>query len=65
MLLQLEALSIAESADLYQSHLFRQDWETTEDVVLVARTEGLLTGGTVSAAIDKLVALAEAGANCL
>lgn len=36
-----------------------------EDVVLVGRTEGLLVGGTVSAAIDKLVALAEAGADCL
>jgi 2-methylisocitrate lyase-like PEP mutase family enzyme len=38
---------------------------TGEDVLLVARTEGLLIGGTVSAAIDKLVALAEAGADCL
>jgi 2-methylisocitrate lyase-like PEP mutase family enzyme len=39
--------------------------QISEAVVLVARTEGLLTGGTVSPAIDKLVALAEAGADCL
>jgi 2-methylisocitrate lyase-like PEP mutase family enzyme len=36
-----------------------------EDVVLVGRTEGLLIGGEVKPAIDKLVALAEAGADCL
>jgi 2-methylisocitrate lyase-like PEP mutase family enzyme len=37
-----------------------------EDVILVARTEGLLGEGfTVSAAIDRLVAFAEAGADCL
>jgi 2-methylisocitrate lyase-like PEP mutase family enzyme len=36
-----------------------------EDVVLVGRTEGVLLGGSVSAAIDKLVALADAGADCL
>jgi 2-methylisocitrate lyase-like PEP mutase family enzyme len=39
--------------------------KTKEDVILVGRTEGLLIGGSVSAAIDKLVALAEAGADCL
>jgi 2-methylisocitrate lyase-like PEP mutase family enzyme len=39
--------------------------KTGEDVMLVGRTEGLLAGGSVSAAIDKLVALAEAGADCL
>jgi 2-methylisocitrate lyase-like PEP mutase family enzyme len=39
--------------------------KTGEDVMLVGRTEGLLVGGSVSAAIDKLVALAEAGADCL
>jgi 2-methylisocitrate lyase-like PEP mutase family enzyme len=39
--------------------------ETGEDVVLVARTEGLLVGGSAKAAIDKLIALAEAGADCL
>jgi 2-methylisocitrate lyase-like PEP mutase family enzyme len=39
--------------------------QTGEDVVLVARTEGLLIGGTVSAAIDRLVAFADAGADCL
>src|SRR5271170_1526213 len=38
---------------------------TGEDVILVARTEGLLVGGSVSAAIDRLVALADAGADCL
>jgi 2-methylisocitrate lyase-like PEP mutase family enzyme len=38
---------------------------TGEDVILVARTEGLLTGGKVSAAIDKLVAMAGVGADCL
>ena len=38
---------------------------TSEDVILVARTEGLLVGGSVSAAIDRLVALADAGADCL
>ncbi|WP_157216548.1 isocitrate lyase/PEP mutase family protein [Flavisphingomonas formosensis] len=38
---------------------------TGEDVLLVGRTEGLLTGGTVSDAIDRLVALADAGADCL
>jgi 2-methylisocitrate lyase-like PEP mutase family enzyme len=38
---------------------------TDEDVILVGRTEGLLAGGSVSAAIDKLVALANAGADCL
>jgi len=37
-----------------------------EDVILVARTEGLLTDATqVSAAIDRLVAFADAGADCL
>lgn len=36
-----------------------------QDVILVARTEGLLGDGTLSAAIDKLVAFAEAGADCL
>jgi 2-methylisocitrate lyase-like PEP mutase family enzyme len=39
--------------------------KTGEDVILVARTEGLLVGGSASAAIDKLVALADAGADCL
>lgn len=39
---------------------------TGEDVILVARTEGLLTDpDAVTAAIDKLVAFAEAGADCL
>jgi 2-methylisocitrate lyase-like PEP mutase family enzyme len=37
-----------------------------EDVILVARTEGLLIDpGAVSKAIDKLVAFAEVGADCL
>lgn len=36
-----------------------------EDVILVGRTESLLIGGTSAAAIDKLVALADAGADCL
>lgn len=36
-----------------------------QDVILVARTEGLLGDGTLFAAIDKLVAFAEAGADCL
>ncbi|MHC5542357.1 isocitrate lyase/PEP mutase family protein, partial [Singulisphaera rosea] len=37
-----------------------------EDVLLVARTEGLLSEpSAVSTAIDKLVAFAEAGADCL
>lgn len=37
-----------------------------EDVILVARTEGLLGHDmTVSAAIDRLVAFAQAGADCL
>ena len=37
-----------------------------EDVVLVARTEGLLIDpSAISPAIDKLVAFAEAGADCL
>jgi len=36
-----------------------------QDVILVARTEGLLGDGTLLAAIDKLVAFAEAGADCL
>jgi 2-methylisocitrate lyase-like PEP mutase family enzyme len=40
--------------------------DQAEDVILVARTEGLLSDpGAVSAAIDKLVAFAEAGADCL
>jgi 2-methylisocitrate lyase-like PEP mutase family enzyme len=39
--------------------------QTGEDVILVARTEGVLVGGTASAAIDKLVAFADAGAACL
>jgi 2-methylisocitrate lyase-like PEP mutase family enzyme len=39
---------------------------TGEDVILVARTEGLLTdAGALTQAIDKLVAFAEAGADCL
>lgn len=39
---------------------------TGESVILVARTEGLLIDpGTVSTAIDKLVAFASAGADCL
>jgi 2-methylisocitrate lyase-like PEP mutase family enzyme len=36
-----------------------------ETVLLVGRTEGLLMGGDVRTAIDKLVALADAGADCL
>ena len=37
-----------------------------KDVILVARTEGLLSdAATVRAAIDKLVAFAQAGADCL
>jgi len=39
--------------------------KTGADVLLVGRTEGLLIGGSVSVAIDKLVALADAGADCL
>jgi len=40
--------------------------QSGEDVILVARTEGLLSDpGTVTAAIGKLVAFAEAGADCL
>jgi 2-methylisocitrate lyase-like PEP mutase family enzyme len=39
--------------------------KTGENVILVGRTEGVLVGGPVSAAIDKLVALADAGADCL
>ena len=39
--------------------------KTGEDVILVGRTEGVLAGGSVSAAIDRLVALADAGADCL
>jgi len=39
--------------------------QTGEDVILVARTEGLLVGGSVAAAIDRLVTLADAGADCL
>jgi 2-methylisocitrate lyase-like PEP mutase family enzyme len=39
--------------------------ESGADVILVGRTEGLLLGATVTAATDKLVALAEAGADCL
>ncbi|MDB5582342.1 MAG: 2-methylisocitrate lyase [Bradyrhizobium sp.] len=38
---------------------------TGEDVILVGRTEGLLVGGSVKDAIDKLVVLADAGADCL
>jgi 2-methylisocitrate lyase-like PEP mutase family enzyme len=37
-----------------------------EDVILVARTEGLLSDGSqMNAAIDRLVAFADAGADCL
>lgn len=40
--------------------------ETGEDVILVARTEGLLMDSSaIIPAIDKLVAFAEAGADCL
>ena len=40
--------------------------QSGEDVILVARTEGLLGDpAAVSPAIDKLVAFAEAGADCL
>ena len=40
--------------------------ESGEDVVLVGRTEGLLSDvGAINPAIDKLVALADAGADCL
>ena len=40
--------------------------QSGEDVVLVARTEGLLSDpGAINPAIDKLVAFAEAGADCL
>lgn len=39
--------------------------KTGEDVILVARTEGVLIGGSASVAIDKMVALADAGADCL
>lgn len=36
-----------------------------QDVILVARTEGLLHDGTLRDALDKLVAFAAAGADCL
>src|SRR5262249_42549282 len=40
--------------------------QSGQDVILVARTEGLLSDPTaVTPAIDKLVAFAEAGADCL
>jgi 2-methylisocitrate lyase-like PEP mutase family enzyme len=40
--------------------------QSGEDVMLVARTEGLLgDAGQIGAAIDRLVAFAEAGADCL
>ena len=39
--------------------------ESGEDVIVVGRTEGLLVGGNSKDAIDKLVKLAEAGADCL
>jgi 2-methylisocitrate lyase-like PEP mutase family enzyme len=39
--------------------------KTGQDVLLIARTEGLFVGGTPAAAIDRMVALAEAGADCL
>lgn len=39
--------------------------KTGDDVILVGRTETLLVGGSVSTALDKLVALADAGADCL
>jgi 2-methylisocitrate lyase-like PEP mutase family enzyme len=40
--------------------------DTGEDVILVARTETLLNDpSTISSAIDKLVAFADAGADCL
>jgi 2-methylisocitrate lyase-like PEP mutase family enzyme len=40
--------------------------ESGHDVILVARTEGLLDDpSTISTAIDKLVAFADAGADCL
>jgi 2-methylisocitrate lyase-like PEP mutase family enzyme len=40
--------------------------ESGEDVVLVGRTEGLLSDlSAITSAIDKLVALADAGADCL
>jgi 2-methylisocitrate lyase-like PEP mutase family enzyme len=40
--------------------------QSGEDVILVARTEGLLSNPTaLSPAIDRLVAFAEAGADCL
>ncbi len=40
--------------------------QSGEDVVLVARTEGLLSDpAALSPALDKLVAFAEAGADCL
>src|SRR5918996_670891 len=40
--------------------------QSGEDVILVARTEGLLSDpGALKPAIDKLVAFAEAGADCL
>jgi 2-methylisocitrate lyase-like PEP mutase family enzyme len=40
--------------------------ESGEDVILVARTEGLLSDRTaVKSSIDKLIAFAEAGADCL
>lgn len=38
---------------------------TGEDVILVARTETVLNGGTASAAIDRMVAYAEAGPDCI
>jgi 2-methylisocitrate lyase-like PEP mutase family enzyme len=40
--------------------------QSGEDVILVARTEGMLSDpGAVTPAIDRLVAFAEAGADCL
>jgi 2-methylisocitrate lyase-like PEP mutase family enzyme len=39
--------------------------KTGQDVLLIARTEALFVGVTPTAAIDKMVALADAGADCL
>jgi 2-methylisocitrate lyase-like PEP mutase family enzyme len=56
---------VSESVDRVRAARSAID-ATGEDVILVARTEGLLIdSGAVTKAIDKLVAFAGAGADCL
>ena len=62
-----EAIGGVDSTSFCPGKAVREAVDATgEEIILVARTEGLLCDSTaISTAIDKLAAFADAGADCL